>query len=136
MDCTSVFSIWTRFFACTGDTATGVTDFRTFEFHSAFSNFNTISTHTISRGTNRNTIFINRKVVFVNGRSSTFSIKVDKWCYILAFEVLIIRHGIMCRIQKYFWNSVIRKKRSHPEKSVQESMRIMFWSTAKMRKYW
>ena len=49
MDGTSVFSIWTRVFACTGDIATGVTDLRTFEFHSAFSNFNTISMHTISR---------------------------------------------------------------------------------------
>ncbi len=135
MDCTSVFSIWTRGFSCTGDTATGVTDLRTFEFHSAFSNFNTISTHTISRKTNRNTIFINNKVVFINGRSSTISKKVDKWCYILPFEVLIIRQGIMCRIQKYFWNSRIRKKRFHLEKSVQESMWIMFWSTAKMRKY-
>lgn len=79
-----------------------MTDLRTFEFHSAFSNFNTITTHTASRGANRDSIFVNRKVIFINRGSSTFSIKVDKWCYILALEVLIIRHGIMCRIQKYF----------------------------------
>ena len=99
-----------------------MTDLRTFEFHSAFSNFNTITAHTASRRANRDSVFINRKVIFINRGSSAFSIQVDKWCYILTFEVLIIRHGIMGRIQKYFRNSVIRKKRFHPEKSVQESM--------------
>ena len=79
-----------------------MTDFRTFEFHPAFCSFNTITTHAASGRTNRDSIFINRKVIFINRGSSTFSIKVDKWCYILTFEVLIIRHGIMCRIQKYF----------------------------------
>ena len=97
-------------------------DFRAFEFHPAFCSFNTITAHTASGRTNRDSIFINCKVIFIDRGSSAFSIKVDKWCYILTFEVLIIRHGIMCRIQKYFRNSVIRKKRFHPEKSVQESM--------------
>ena len=75
-----------------------MTDFRTFEFHPAFCNLNTITTHTASGGTNRDSIFINCKVIFIDRGSSTFSIKVDKWCDILAFEVLIIRHGIMGRI--------------------------------------
>lgn len=119
MNRASVFCIRTGSFAGTGDTAVFMTDFRTFEFHPAFCNLNTITTHTASGGTNRDSIFINCKVIFIDRGSSAFSIQVYKWCYILTFEVLIIRHGIMCRIQKYFRNSVIRKKRFHPEKSVQ-----------------
>ena len=124
MNSASVFGIRTWGFTGTGDATVFMADFMAFEFHSAFCSFNTITTHMASGGTKRNSIFINRKVIFIDRGFSVFSVKVDKWCYILTFKVLIIRHGIMCRIQKYFRNSVIRKKRFHPEKSVQESQPI------------
>lgn len=66
MNRASVFCIGAGSFAGTGDAAIFMTDFRAFEFHSAFCNFNTITMHTTSRGTNRDAIFINRKVIFIN----------------------------------------------------------------------
>ena len=57
----------------------------------------------------------------INGREEMTKNIIIKTSVQKRFDSFMV-HGIMCRIQKYFRNSVIRKKRFHPEKSVQESM--------------
>lgn len=79
--------------------------------------------------TDRDTIFANGKIIFVLYLNATFFIKVNEWDNPIFTAVKIVRNGIMCRIQKPFFNRKIRKKRFHPEVSFQKAMGIMFGST-------
>ena len=71
-------------------------------YRKAFCNFDAIAPHSVSRWANRNAIFINSKVVLIYRQSAAFSIQINKWSDVLPFEVLIVRHGIVRRIQKNF----------------------------------
>jgi len=76
--------------------------------------------------TDWNTIEIDGKVIFVDRWSSTFTVKVNKRCYMFTFAVLIIRHCIVCRIQKKLCYFVIRKKSFHSKESMQKAMGVRF----------
>lgn len=130
-----IFSIRARVIAGAGNATVFSADFRTLKFHSAFRDFNTVTTHATAGRADWNPVIINGEVIFINRWSSTFAIKVDERCYIFTFAVLIVRHGIMCRIQKKLRYFVIRKKSFHPKKGMQKAMGIMFRGTRKMRKH-
>ena len=75
-----------------------MTDLRTFEFHASFRSFDTIAPHPVSGWADRNPVFINGKIIFIDRWSSSFAVKINKWCDVFAPKVLIVRHGIMCGV--------------------------------------
>ena len=75
-----------------------MTDLRTFEFHASFRSFDTIAPHPVSGWADTNPVFINGKIIFIDRWSSSFAVQINKWSDVLALKVLIVRHGIMCRI--------------------------------------
>ena len=103
MNRTSVLGIRTWSFTSTGNAAVFTTDLWTSEFHPVFRNFNTIPTHTMSGRTDGNTVFIDRKVIFINGWSSTFSIQIDKRCYIFTLKVWFGKQSALS-FEQYAYN--------------------------------
>ena len=101
-----IFSIRARGIAAAGNATVFSADFRTLKFHSAFRDFNTVTTHATAGRADWNPVIINGEVIFINRWSSTFAIKVDERCYIFTFAVLIVRHA------KSHGNHVSRHKKN------------------------
>ena len=106
MNIPAIFGIRTGVFTSAFWWATFAGDFRTEVFGTPLFRFYSRLFHVESFWAQRNTILINR-------RSVAFPVQVDKGCYAIAFAILIIRHGIMGRVENKFCDISFREHLFH-----------------------
>ena len=95
MNSSTIGCIRTGVITCAGWRTSCKTDFRAFELSSPLCSFGSIPAHAKTFFTDRNAIFIDGEIIFVNWWAAAFSIQINKWLDVMVTAVFIVSHGIM-----------------------------------------
>lgn len=82
----------------------------------------------------RDSIAVDYEIIFIDRWASSVGIQVNERCDSMVMAILIVRHGVMGRIQKQFCNICFRQELLYGEPVIEKSNRIMSGSGAKERK--
>lgn len=129
----AIFCVGARFFTGTGDISTGKANLRAFEFCSSFCGFRPIPAHDVAFPADGNPFVVNCEIIFVNRGASPIGIQVNEWGDPMVTAVLIVRHGIVCRVQKQFCNVGLWQELLQREPVIEKADGIMPGSRAKER---
>ena len=88
------------FFTGTVRSPAFIADLGTTIFDPSFLRFNSGLFHWETLRAQRNTIFTDGDIVFINRRSATFPVQINKRGDIVCFTVIIVRHRIMCGVEE------------------------------------
>ena len=135
MDSPAVLRIGAGIRAGAGDRAARKADLRALKFTSAFCRFDSIPAHGKTLTTDRDTIPVDGKIVFINKGTAPLCIEVNKRTDVMVKAVFVERHGIMGRVQEEFCHNSPRKELLKGEPVIKETMGVMSGSGAKEREY-
>lgn len=129
----AIFCVGARFFTGTGDISAGKANLRAFEFCPSFCGFRPIPAHDVAFPADGNPFVVNCEIIFVNRGASPIGIQVNEWGDPMVTAVLIVRHGIVCRVQKQFCNVGLWQELLKREPVIEKADGIMPGSRAKER---
>ena len=115
-------SIRTGMITSAGGRASGETDFRAFELSPAFGGFSAIPAHAEAFFTDRDTIFSDCKVVFINWWPAAFIVQVNEWLDAVVAAVFVISHAVVCGIKEQLVNMRFGKELFHRKPVIKEAM--------------
>lgn len=131
----AIFCVGARFFTGTGDVSTGKANLRAFVFCPSFCGFRPIPAHDVAFPADWNPFAVNCEIILVNRRASPIGIQVNEWGNPIVTAVLIVRHGIVCRIQKQFRNVGLWQELPQREPVIEKADGIMPGGGTKERKH-
>ena len=132
MDGSTIFGIETGIPAGACDLPVGKTDLRAFELLPSLGRFCAVLAHGVPFPTYRHAA-VDGKVIFVNGRLSPVGIEGNERDNAVVAAVFIVRHCIMCGVQKELCYVCFRQELFHGIPVVKETNGVMPGSGAKER---
>ena len=125
MYCPAIFRIGAGIFTGAGRFSACEADLGTFEFRPALYGLGAVPAHGMPSAAYGDAVIVDGEIILVDGRSATFTVKIDERRDAIAAAVFVIRHGIMGRIQQEFVNICLGKELFHGVPVVKEPEGIM-----------
>lgn len=115
--------------------AAGKDDFGAFELCSPFGRFCAVPAHGMAFPAYRDTVIADGEVILIYRRSSPVGIEVNEGNNPMATAVFIVRHGIMCRVQKQLRDFCFWKELRHGEPVIKKHDGVMVGSGTEKREH-